>query len=47
MPNAGELRAQADHLREIVRTVTHPDLVAAMRELIEEYELRAREEDGA
>jgi hypothetical protein len=48
MKTAGELRAEAQHLRDIARSVTDSDLVEQIRELIEELETRAREvEDGA
>lgn len=48
MKTAGELCAEAQHLREVARSVSDPDLLAQIQELIEELEARARElENGA
>lgn len=48
MNTAGELRAEAEHWREIACGVRDPDLLEAIRELIGELEARARElENGA
>lgn len=48
MKTAGEFRAEAQRLRDVARSVRNPDLLEAIRELIEELEARAREvENGA
>jgi hypothetical protein len=48
MKTAGELRAEADHLRDVARRVSDPRLLEAIRELIEELEASARDvENGA
>jgi hypothetical protein len=48
MTTAGELRAEAERLRDIGRGVSDSVLLEALRELIEELEARAREvENGA
>jgi hypothetical protein len=48
MKTAGELRAEAEHLRDLARSVGDSYLFEAIRELIEELEARARElENGA
>jgi hypothetical protein len=45
---AGELRAEAQHWRDVARSFSDPGLLDKLRELIEELEARARElEDGA
>jgi hypothetical protein len=46
MKTAGELRAEADHLRDMTRRVSDPVLLEAIRELIEELEACAREADN-
>jgi hypothetical protein len=48
MKTAGEFRAEAEHLRDVARSVDAPDLLEAIQELIEELEAHAREsENGA
>jgi hypothetical protein len=48
MKTAGEFRAEAQRLHDRARSVRDPDLLAMIRELIEELEARARElENGA
>ena len=48
MKTAGELRAEAQRLRDLARGVTDLDVLDAIRELVEELEARAREvENGA
>jgi hypothetical protein len=43
METAGELRAEAQHLRDLERGVIDPQVRARLRELIAELEARARE----
>jgi hypothetical protein len=43
---AGELRTEAERLRDIAGSVTDPDLLAMIRELVDEFEVRARELDN-
>ena len=48
MKTAGDYRAEAERLRGLAKTVTDPQTLKAMHELIDELELRARElENGA
>jgi hypothetical protein len=48
MKTAGELRAEAEHWRDLARHTTDLAALEAIRELIEELEARAREiDDGA
>jgi hypothetical protein len=48
MKTAGDYRAEAEHLRELAKTVTDPALLDEMAALVEEYDRRARElENGA
>jgi len=45
---AGELRAEAQRLRDLERGTIHPEVLAKLRELIAVLEARAREmENGA
>ena len=46
MKTAGELRAEAEHLRDIAGRVNDPVLFEAIRELVEELEAYAREVDN-
>lgn len=43
MKSAGELLAEAQHLREIAKNSTDRRLLDALQELIDELEARARE----
>ena len=45
MRTAGELRAEADHLRTLARNVTDEPVLAKIRELIDELQARARDEE--
>jgi hypothetical protein len=42
MKTSGELRAQAQHWREVAATVSDPAVLQMIRELIEELERRGR-----
>ena len=46
MATAAELRAEAAHLRTILRGVSDPDASAAIRAMIDELEDQAREMDN-
>jgi hypothetical protein len=43
MRSADDLRAEAARMREFARTVTDPELLAQINEMIEEWERRAPE----
>jgi hypothetical protein len=43
MKTMGDLRADAEHLRDVKRGITHPGVLAKLREIIAELEVRARE----
>jgi hypothetical protein len=43
MKSADDLRAEAARMREFALTVTDPELLAGINEMIEEWERRARE----
>ena len=43
MKTAGDYRAEAERLRGLAATVTDPQALKAMQDLIEELEARARE----
>jgi hypothetical protein len=48
MPTAGELRAEAQYLRDLAARIPDPQLQEQIQLLISELESRAREmEDGA
>lgn len=48
MNTAGDYRAEAERLRELTKDMTDPEALAAMRDMIEELEARARDlENGA
>jgi|HubBroStandDraft_5_1064220.scaffolds.fasta_scaffold2094791_1 hypothetical protein len=48
MKTAGELRAEAQRLRDLERGTIYPEVLAKLRELIAVLEARAREmENGA
>ena len=48
MKTIGDLRADAQHLRDVKKGITHPGVLAKLRELIAEVEARARKaENGA
>lgn len=46
MATAAELRAEAAHLRTVLRGVTDPAASAAIRAMIEELENRAKASDN-
>ena len=43
MKSADDLRAEAARMREFALTVTDPELLAEINEMIKEWERRARE----
>ena len=48
MRTAGDYRAEAQRLRELAKDMTDPEALVALRDMIDELELRARElENGS
>jgi hypothetical protein len=43
MASAAELRAEAAHLRDLLREVTDPAASTAIKEMVDELESRAKE----
>ena len=46
MATAAELRAEAARMRAFALTVTDPEVLAEIHAMVEEWELRARQQDN-